>query len=187
MAQAAEELGLTPVAVRYRLEKGLLHGHNPTGRQWLIKRVDVERQKRAGRAKPGIKPKEHYMTAARILDRAKELVHHQNTWVRTYDVIRDPRTGLPSYLAGDDAQNRAGQPVNPTDDQAVRWSDLGAIAKAWVEVAWENTWALETAMRTYVDGYRVKQPLDGLHPIAAHIRTVQMLHQAADDCRTRGQ
>lgn len=42
-AEAARELGITPVAVRYRLEKGLMTGINYSGQMWLIPRAEVER------------------------------------------------------------------------------------------------------------------------------------------------
>ena len=57
-ADAAKELGISQVAVRYRLEKGLMQGKSVAGKLWLIPRAEVERWKALGRQKPGPKRRE---------------------------------------------------------------------------------------------------------------------------------
>ncbi len=55
--QAAAALRITPSAVRYRLEKGQLHGERIHPRLWLVPVDEVERAVAAGgRMRPGPKP-----------------------------------------------------------------------------------------------------------------------------------
>lgn len=55
VAEAATELGMTPVGIRYRLERGLMYGRRASDRLWLIPRSEVERVKAADRLRPGRK------------------------------------------------------------------------------------------------------------------------------------
>lgn len=58
VTEAADELGLTPIGVRYRLEHGLMQGERVHSRLWLIPREEVERAKVQGRMKPGPRRRE---------------------------------------------------------------------------------------------------------------------------------
>jgi excisionase family DNA binding protein len=54
---AATELGLTPDAVRRRLERGIMTGIRVHARLWVIPRAEVDRWRPQGRLRPGPKPK----------------------------------------------------------------------------------------------------------------------------------
>jgi excisionase family DNA binding protein len=56
VAQAAAVLGLTPRAVRNRIERGEMAAERLNARLLLISRDEVERQRARGRQKPGPKP-----------------------------------------------------------------------------------------------------------------------------------
>jgi excisionase family DNA binding protein len=57
VAQAAEELGLTPDGVRDRIQRGLMHAVRVNPRLLMIPREEVERWKGKGKLKTGPKPK----------------------------------------------------------------------------------------------------------------------------------
>ena len=57
-AEAARELGISQVAVRYRLEKGLMQGQCIVGKVWLIPRSEVEAWRGKGKLSPGPKRKQ---------------------------------------------------------------------------------------------------------------------------------
>jgi hypothetical protein len=55
--EAAAMLGIKPVSVRYRCERGMFPGAvNPGRRVWMIPREEVEAAARIGRLHPGPKP-----------------------------------------------------------------------------------------------------------------------------------
>ncbi|HEV2106807.1 MAG TPA: helix-turn-helix domain-containing protein [Thermomicrobiales bacterium] len=57
VSEAAAELGLSPVGVARRLQRGYMRGIKVSPRLWLVEREEVERAKQRGRMKPGPKPK----------------------------------------------------------------------------------------------------------------------------------
>ncbi len=57
VSEAATELGLTPVGVARRLQRGYMRGIKVNPRLWLVEREEVERAKAMGKIKPGPKPK----------------------------------------------------------------------------------------------------------------------------------
>lgn len=55
-AEAARELGLTPMRVRQLISTGRLRGHKAGPRALLIHRADLESYKQTPKHKPGPKP-----------------------------------------------------------------------------------------------------------------------------------
>jgi excisionase family DNA binding protein len=66
VAQAAELLGMSPVGVRTRLERGLMRGRKVHPRLWLIPTSEVERWQAIGR----VQGKRRHQQPARALDDA---------------------------------------------------------------------------------------------------------------------
>lgn len=56
-AEAAALLGLSDQAIRQRIRRGLLPGRRAGARLWLLPRPAVEQAARAGRLRPGPKPR----------------------------------------------------------------------------------------------------------------------------------
>lgn len=185
VGQAAAELGMSPRGVRERIERGEMQAELVTPRLLLIPRAEVERWKALGRPKRGPKGKAHYLTAARILERARELISDPKAWIRDYDGYLEAGTGRIWQQHSDAARDAHGTPVPAVDDAAVCWNDTGAITRAYRETQEADPRILETVMHAYVDDVRIKERLDPLSPEAAHRRTVEMLDQAAAACLAR--
>jgi hypothetical protein len=66
VARAAEMLGLTPVGIRTRLERGLMRGRKVHPRLWLIPSSEVERWRAIGR----VQGKRRHQQPPRVMDDA---------------------------------------------------------------------------------------------------------------------